>query len=238
MRIKIILVSVLLLLMAAFVFGCGKGLISPPLKSELGTPTIEKITFIHYEKSNGRSAPPWDYTEDDFRLIMGGAKWLDTISYEVNPAGSGLEDSELLSTLGASSETWDEETGFELFDAPSLTEYSLIGYDETNRIVWSDLSPGVIAVTHLYIDPAIKEIVEFDVEFNTFYTWSTDEICAEGAMDLQNIGTHEFGHNGLDDLRPLKDWALTMYAYSDLEEIHKRDLGTGDILGIQKLYGE
>lgn len=56
-------------------------------------------------------------------------------------------------------------------------------------------------------------------------------------MDLQNIATHEFGHNGLGDLRPPKDQALTMYAYSSLEETIKKTLGAGDILGIQKLYG-
>jgi hypothetical protein len=52
------------------------------------------------------------------------------------------------------------------------------------------------------------------------------------------MATHEFGHNGLSDLRPPKDQELTMYAYSSLGEIKKRSLGTGDILGIQKLYGE
>jgi len=97
------------------------------------------------------------------------------------------------------------------------------------------LDPGVIAVNYLWYSPRTKEIVESDVIFNTYYTW--DVTGASGAMDLQNIATHEFGHNGLDDLRPPKDWALTMYAYSSLGETIKQDLGVGDILGIQKLYG-
>jgi len=168
---------------------------------------------------------------------MGGVKWFNTISYEVNPDGSGLENNPELvrSTLDASSETWDEETGFELFYTPSLTEDSLIGYDKINRIVWSDLDPGVTAVTHLYIDLRTKEIVEFDIVFNIYYGWSVSD--ENDKMDLQNIATHEFGHNGLDDLRPPKDWALTMYAYSSLGETQKRGLGNGDILGIQELYG-
>jgi hypothetical protein len=77
--------------------------------------------------------------------------------------------------------------------------------------------------------------VESDVVFNTYYTWSTTG--ASSAMDLQNIATHEFGHNGLNDLKAPRDWALTMYAYSGLGETDKQTLGTGDILGIQKLYG-
>jgi hypothetical protein len=56
-------------------------------------------------------------------------------------------------------------------------------------------------------------------------------------MDLQNIATHEFGHNGLADLKPLKDAELTMYYASSLGETKKRSLGVGDILGIQALYG-
>jgi hypothetical protein len=198
-------------------------------------PKIEKLTFVHHEKSSDHSKPTWDDTEDDFRLIMGGARWFSTISYEVNPAGSGLDSELVRSTLETSSETWDNETGFELFGAPTITSDSSIGYDGTNRIVWSDLDTGVIAVTHLWIDTRTKEIVEFDMEFNSDYTWNTTG--ASGAMDLQNIATHELGHNGLNDLRPLKDWALTMYAYSSLGETYKRTLGAGDILGIQKLYG-
>jgi len=198
-------------------------------------PTIEKLTFVHYEIPRHNSPPPWDETEDDFRLIAGGIRWFETISYEVNPAESGLGSGDVLSTLTTSSETWDAETGFELFASPSLTEYDSIGYDGTNRIIWGALDPGVIAVTYLWYIPRTKEIVEFDMVFNTSYTWST--AGASDAMDLQNIATHEFGHNGLSDLRPPKDWALTMYAYSSLGETDKRTLGTGDILGIQELYG-
>jgi len=198
-------------------------------------PTIEKVTFVHYEIPRHNSPPPWDETEDDFRLIAGGVRWPGTISYEVNPAESGLGAELVKSTLEASSETWDGETGFELFGAPTLTESTSIGYDGTNRIVWGALDPGVIAVTYLWYYPSTKEIIEFDMVFNTYYTWSTGG--ESGAMDLQNIATHEFGHNGLSDLRPPKDWALTMYAYSSLGEIDKRTLGNGDILGIQELYG-
>ncbi|MFQ6051770.1 MAG: matrixin family metalloprotease [Candidatus Hydrothermarchaeota archaeon] len=202
-------------------------------------PDIRKVTFVHYIKSSV-TKPTWDDTEDDFKLISGGVKWSHTISYEVNPAGSGLAPGVVKSALEASSETWDVETGFELFAPPSITANTSVGYDGKNRVVWEALDPGVIAVTHLWYDPATKEIVEFDTVFNINYNWGIldPENPDTTKMDLQNIATHEFGHNGLGDLRPPKDWALTMYAYSDLGETHKRTLGTGDILGIQTLYGE
>lgn len=204
-------------------------------KSVTAPPEIEKITFVHHAKS-GHSKPTWDETQEDFRLIAGGVKWPTTMSYEVNPSGSGLGSELVRSTLEASSETWDDETLFELFALPTLTGETSVGYDETNRVVWGALDPGVIAVNYIWYRPSTKEIVESDTVFNDYYTWSTTG--AGGAMDLKNIATHEFGHNGLNDLRPPKDWALTMYAYSALGEVDKQSLGTGDILGIQKLYGE
>jgi hypothetical protein len=204
-------------------------------KPEFGTPTIEKITFIHYAKSSGRSKPVWDDTQDDFKKIAGGVKWSSAVSYEVNPTGSDLDNAIVLNTLNASLESWDSKTSFELFASLTQTTETSIGYDDTNRVIWEALSPGVIAVNYLWYNPATKQIVESDIIFNTGYTWKTTG--ASDAMDLQNIATHEFGHNGLNDLRPPKDWALTMYAYSSLGETYKQTLGNGDILGIQELYG-
>ena len=46
-----------------------------------------------------------------------------------------------------------------------------------------------------------EEIVKSDVTFSNRFNWG---ICPEvgecNVMDLQNIATHEFGHNGLADL--------------------------------------
>jgi len=202
------------------------------------TPTpsdIEKITFVHYTKPDGHSKPVWDDTQEDFRLITGGVKWPKTISYEVNPTGSNLDPEGVKNAFEMSSETWDVKTGFELFAPPTITTDSSVGYDNTNRVIWETLEPGVIAVTYLWYNPAAKQIVEFDMVFNTYYLWSLTGESTK--MDVQNIATHELGHNGLGDLRPPKDWALTMYAYSGLGEVDKQTLGIGDILGIQKLYG-
>ena len=56
-------------------------------------------------------------------------------------------------------------------------------------------------------------------------------------MDLENIATHELGHSiGLGDLYTSSCAQETMYGYADFGEISKRDLNSGDILGISKLY--
>ena len=84
--------------------------------------------------------------------------------------------------------------------------------------------------------PKVREILEFDILFNTDFDWGNGE---QGWMDLQAIATHEIGHGlGLADLYEDVCAEETMYGLSDYGEIKKRDLNTGDINGIQELYGE
>jgi hypothetical protein len=57
-------------------------------------------------------------------------------------------------------------------------------------------------------------------------------------MDVQNIVTHEFGHwAGLADLYNSADSLLTMYGYSGYGVTYQRDLGLGDRMGVQAVYG-
>lgn len=140
-------------------------------------------------------------------------------------------------------DTWDTAiTGdFELFD--DELKINTTGYfndtDGINRVTWADLGiSGIIAVNYFWFYTATKEMIESEVRFNSQYTWSVNDSCADDAMDLQNVATHEFGHNGLNDLYMPPSIALTMqgWSYGD-GETDKRTLGTGDISGIQALYG-
>ena len=57
-------------------------------------------------------------------------------------------------------------------------------------------------------------------------------------FDVENVISHEFGHvAGLGHVNAPKDGCLTMYALSGKGEIQKRDLGFGDQLGMDVLYG-
>ena len=250
---KLIYLMVVIAILGLIVSGC-----SIPLKSvvptsekgnpktELVTPTLEKITFIHYAKDSDHTKPVWDDTVDIYKLMFGGIKWADTMQYEVNTAGSDLDDNDVMAALSVSLDTWDTAiTGdFELFDTlVSLEEEATPGeMDGKNIVVWEDLSEiygaKVIAVTSFWFNPALKVIVDSDVVFSTGFVWSVGDTCSDNEMDLQSIATHEFGHNGLNDLYMPKSVELTMYGYGDFGDIEKRTLGTGDISGIQELYGK
>lgn len=85
--------------------------------------------------------------------------------------------------------------------------------------------------------PPTREIVEFDVLFDTNYDWG-DATVDPTVMDLQNIATHEIGHGvGLDDIYESACSEVTMYGYSTSGETKKRTLEAPDITGVQKLYG-
>ena len=86
--------------------------------------------------------------------------------------------------------------------------------------------------------PATRKIIEFDILFNITYVWG-DATKDPSLMDLQNIATHELGHAaGLADLYETSCAEETMYGYSVEGETNKRDLNSGDITGIQKIYGK
>ncbi|MFH1462166.1 MAG: matrixin family metalloprotease [bacterium] len=232
------------LALIALVFGTANIGIAAGKKTNNAPPDLQKITFVHYAKDSNRSKPVWDDTADIYKLMFGGIKWTATMQYEVNPTGSDLSDDDVLVALNASLDTWDTAItgGFELFDTlVSFEEDATPGEnDGKNIVVWRDLSEiygaNVIAVNSFWFNPALKVIVDSDVVFNTYYGWSTDG--ESGKMDLQNIATHEFGHNGLNDLYMPPSQELTMYGYSGYGETDKQTLGTGDISGIQALYGE
>jgi len=214
----------------------------------LGTSThngmlVEGYSFVHYAKdreSMAEAKAVADENVDIYKFMFGGIKWSETMQYEVNTIGSDLDDDKVRDVLSASLETWDTETSFELFNdtLPTTTDGFNSG-DGINRVTWDDLgSSGTIAMNSFWFNPATKEMIESDVRFNTHYEWSIAEEPDGEVMDLQNIATHEFGHNGLNDLYMSSSKALTMhgvtYSWGDTQ---KRDLGVGDILGIQALYG-
>lgn len=81
-----------------------------------------------------------------------------------------------------------------------------------------------------------REIVECDIQFNTYYNWGTSDEAT--VMDLQNIATHELGHFfNLSDIYDNSKDTLTMYGYSWDGDIAKRTLAAGDQLGIKAVFG-
>jgi hypothetical protein len=172
-------------------------------------------------------------------------KWSTLVNYVLNPTNpQGLSETSVCNAVTNSAETWDASTSKELFknytECPvdNTTTYGVQDYK--NAVTFGNYSTeGVIAVTTVWYNPATKEIVEFDMMFDTDWTWG-DATNPEtpNVMDLQNIATHEFGHAvGLNDVYDSACSEVTMYGYSNYGEVKKRTLEQPDITGLQTLYG-
>ena len=224
-----------------------------------GPPELERIDFIHYAKDFAPGKPegtpgkgpgggngdedPIDYYKLS-KLIL-----TETAEYYVNPSGSGIAiASDVVDAVSSGFEAWDAVTSTELFsDTVEITSDAGRVRNYSNIISWGALKEGIVAVATMWYIPGKppREIVEFDVVFNTFYAWGIDPdgeldgYILEDAFDVRNIVTHEAGHVvGLDDLYDKTYSELTMYGYSEEGETKKTSLENGDKLGCQYLYGE
>ena len=205
---------------------------------------LERIEFIHYKKGYTKPTaaktpkPPACYKF----LTPTKVKWTDLpVDYVINPTNpQSLSESFITSAVYNSAETWDAATSKELMNNAYTIDYNETygTHDYKNAIVFSDYpTAGVIAVTTVWYNPATKSIVEFDIMFDTDWTWG-DATASSTVMDLQNIATHELGHGvGLADVYDTVCSTVTMYGHSDYGEIQKKTLETPDITGLQTLYG-
>jgi hypothetical protein len=215
----------------------------------LTPPGLEKVVFIHYKK--GFAKPPWaggGAKETKCYDFLGKwVKWKSLpVEYVIDPNIPNDSSEEfVINAISAGAEEWDSHTEAELFGSYTIdygASWDNDAPDGRNELLFGNYpEEGVIAVTVIWGyfsgPPSSREIIEFDVLFDTDFTWGNAETNPE-VMDLQNIATHELGHGvGLDDLYDSVCVEETMYGYSDYGEIKKRDLNAGDIAGIQKLYG-
>jgi hypothetical protein len=171
-----------------------------------------------------------------------GYKWKSLpVSYVINPTNpQGLSDSFVTASISTSAETWDAATSAELFnDSYAVDMTARYGVQDYQNSIAFGTYPdnNVIAVTSIWYMPRGKQLVEFDMNFNTAFAWGDASINAS-LMDLQNIATHELGHSaGLGDIYSASCTEVTMYGYSTEGELSKRSLELPDISGVTRMYG-
>lgn len=198
---------------------------------------IAKAEFIH--KAKGKTP---DTTQPASGTCWSTfASWHNDIpvTYRINPKNSqGLSTAFIISAISASAETWDAVTGRELFNngyiIDSGAKYGR--FDGKNSIVFGKMGLGTLAVTATWYYTSNGQIVESDMKFNDNYRWGNANVDSS-VMDVQNIGTHEFGHVvGLGDQYNGACSEVTMYGYGSYGETKKRTLEGPDILGLLSLY--
>src|SRR3989344_4864918 len=166
-----------------------------------------------------------------------GAKWKTTEQYI-----TGNDIDPLLTETSLN--TWDQEVLFDVFGTRNITMITdgadSITPDGKNEVEFANLGEtSTIAYTIVwgifYGPPSARELVEWDVVFNTAYSFGNADNNS-AVMDYQNIATHEFGH-ALGLGHPQDSCTEeTMYRFAAYGETKKRTLEIGDITGIKQLY--
>jgi hypothetical protein len=169
-----------------------------------------------------------------------GVSWQSMpITIEIDP--SSAEFTGFTSAVAAGVSAWTSEAKLTctVEVAGSALSIDTSSADGVNGVMFGAIGKtNVIAQTTIWYNPSTGEIVDFDIVFNTYYSWG-DATKNNNLMDIQNIATHELGHGfGLNDLYQPKWSAETMYGYASEGQTDKRTLDTGDIAGIQAIYGQ
>jgi len=204
---------------------------------------VDKITFIHYKNGEVKIVGGGQKGPACYSLM--GIKWGSLpISYVINAGGYNANF--VTTAISASTKTWDDATTKNLFSSyttdPSAAFDSSIS-DGKNEYVFGPYgNSNVIAITNIWYTRYGKQIVDYDVLFNTYYNWydcaKTACNAANKGMDLQNIATHETGHGlGLSDVYQSSCSGVTMFGYSNYGEMQKRDLAQSDVTGLRLIYG-
>ena len=133
-------------------------------------------------------------------------------------------------------QTWEDVScSYFTENYEGLTDQPPITLDGHNVVSWDYPEEDYIGVCCTWYIASTGEIVECDIVFNDYYTWSSTG--EPGKMDIQNIATHEFGHTlNLGDLYGSGDTEKTMYGYGSAGETKKRTLHQDDIDGICYIY--
>ncbi len=126
------------------------------------------------------------------------------------------------------------------FNYAGTTTATAYGYDGVNEILWRNLGTGGTLARTVYWYSG-GTILEADIEFNDYYTWSTSTTPISGRFDVQSIALHELGH--WLNLRDLygnvsgypQDAAKAMYGFGSAG-VTKRVLHADDQAGIQWIY--
>lgn len=219
-------------------------LVSVPVQG--APPTLEKKVFIHYKKGPAKPDNPGNGKGKKgetqcYGFLSKGAKLKATENIVIHP---DLDSAVILDSL----QIWQDNTSTDLFGSSSIDASADWDGDPgdspdgRNEFSYGNYSQaGVIAITVAWGrfsgPPQNREIMEFDIMFDTDYSWGDADIDPL-LMDLKNISVHEVGHGlGLADIYQGDCSAVTMYGYSEEGETQKRTLESADITGLQELYG-
>jgi hypothetical protein len=207
-----------------------------------GKDFLVKGVIVHYKnkEANAKSSKQGGTTTNSCSKTF--SKWGTTpVSYIVNTTNSqGLDPLFIQNAIMNGVNEWDTHTSRNLvvdtYTVDNTVKWGV--QDFKNAIVFGNVTDAdTIAVTTYWRYLRGGNLAEFDILMDEDFAWG-DATIDPIKMDFQNIFTHEFGHGlGLSDIYTSTCNTQTMFGYSWEGDYLKRTLESGDISGLQRLYG-
>ncbi len=215
----------------------------------LGTRTVhgkkvEGLAFVHRARPDKPGGPGGGGGKPGgscFSYLAKGTKWLSAEQWSVDDSDAPIAN--MAGLLANDVGTWESAAGADILGNGTVDrsyDADTSAVDDRNGAEFAPISDeGVIAVTYTWGifggPPSGRALVEWDMVFDSdSFSWATNG--DPGAMDFENIATHELGHAmglGHPESTCTEE---TMYAFASLGETTKRTLNAGDIAGISGLY--
>jgi len=105
--------------------------------------------------------------------------------------------------IQAAAATWNAAAAKFSFNYVGTITATAYSYNGANEVLFANLGSGG-SLAQAITWTVGSTIVECDIEFNDYYTWSTAATLPSGQHDAQTIALHEFGHflclSSLDDI--------------------------------------
>ncbi len=214
---------------------------------------VEGYAIVRYRNGHAKPSGRAARAPACYGFLAKGAKWKTVEPWVVNPANTrGLEETFVLDNLAANIAKWEDGAdgalgsgaGINILGDGALTVTTLladtVSPDNVNEVYFADVADSdAIAVTivwGIFSGPTFnRRLVEWDQVYDDVdFDWSA--VGAAGAMDFENIATHELGHSvgmGHPDDSCTEE---TMYRFASDGETKKQTLNSGDVAGISELY--
>jgi hypothetical protein len=216
---------------------------------------VEGYAVFHHKAGHGDGpgGGPGGGTSSCFTFLAKDAKWKNVEPWVVNATNSrALDETFVINNLTSDIDEWEDAadgivdgsiSNDILGDGTATTTILVadsVSPDSQNEVYFADVStPGAIAVTIVWGifngPPSGRVLVEWDQVYDDVdYDWSATGEA--GKMDFENIAQHELGHSFGMDHPDSTCTEETMYSTAGIGETKKRDLNSGDITGVEKLY--
>jgi serine protease len=167
-----------------------------------------------------------------------GPKWgVQQVEYYINPAnGDGIPEADVIADIQAAAMAWTTQSSANILPYyMGRTSGSTAAMNGKNEMFFRNASKDAAAATTYWWSDSNNRLIDSDIViWDATYTFVSSGAGCSGAIFVQDVMTHEFGH--ALGIAHSSVSSATMYPVIQYCSNAMRSLDADDIAGIEKLY--